>query len=48
MRFTYVESRVFADDTHLYAVTIESEVVPNKPLRSEEYTEILVSMKVTQ
>jgi hypothetical protein len=48
VRFTYVDSRVFADDTHLYAVTVETEVAPNKPLRQNELTEILVSMKVTQ
>lgn len=46
LRFTYVESRVFADDTHLYAVTIETEVAPNKPLRAEAVTEITSSMKV--
>jgi len=45
-RFTYVETRVFADDTHLYAVTIQSEVTPNKPLRTDDITEVLVSMKV--
>lgn len=48
LRFTYVESRVFADDTHLYAVTIETEVAPNKPLRTEAVTEITTSMKVGQ
>ena len=48
MRFTYVDTRVFADDTHLYAVTVESEVAPNKPLRQNELTEIIVSMKVSQ
>lgn len=47
-RFTYVESRVFADDTHLYAVTIETEVAPNKPLRTDDLTLVTVSMKVTQ
>ena len=46
MRFTYVDSRVFADDTHLYVVTVETEVAPNKPLRTNELTEILMSMKV--
>jgi len=45
-RFLYVETRVFADDTHLYAVTIQSEVTPNKPLRTDDITEVLVSMKV--
>jgi hypothetical protein len=48
MRYTYVESRVFADDHHLYAVTVEYEVAPNKPSRTNELTEIMVSMKVTQ
>jgi len=45
-RFLYVETRVFSDDTHLYAVTIQSEVTPSKPLRTNEITEVLVSMKV--
>jgi hypothetical protein len=48
MRFTYVESRVFADDTHLYVVTYETEVAPNKPLRQDDLTEVMVSMKVSQ
>jgi hypothetical protein len=47
-RFTYVDTRVFADDTHLYAVTVETEVTPQKPVRQNELTEIIVSMKVTQ
>jgi hypothetical protein len=45
-RYAYVESRVFADDTHLYAVTIETEVTPAKPLRTDSITEVLISMKV--
>lgn len=48
MRYTYVDSRVFADDTHLYAVTVETEVAPNKPLHVEAVTEVITSMKVTQ
>lgn len=48
LRYTYVESRVFADDSHLYAVTIETEVAPNKPLRVEAVTEVMTSMKVIQ
>ena len=45
-RFTYVETRVFSDDTHLYAVTIQTEVTPSKPLRTDAITEVLISMKV--
>lgn len=48
MRYTYVDSRVFADDTHLYAVTIETEVAPNKPLRVQAVTDVITSMKVIQ
>lgn len=47
-RFTYVESRVFVDDKGLYAVTIETEVTPAKPLRVNEVTEVMASMKVSQ
>jgi hypothetical protein len=47
-RFTYVESRVFADETHLYAVTIETEVTSTKPLRTDSVTEVMASMKVSQ
>ena len=47
-RFTYVDTRVFADDTHLFAVTVETEVTTQKPLRQQEVTDILVSMKVAQ
>lgn len=46
--FTYVETRVFADETRLYAVTIQSEVTPSQSLRTTEYTEILSSMRVSQ
>jgi len=45
-RYTYVESRILADDSHLYAVTIETEVSSIKPLRVKELTEIFSSMKV--
>ena len=48
IRFTYVESRVFADESHLYAVTIETEVAPNKLLRTDDLTEVMASMKVTK
>lgn len=47
-RFTYVESRVFVDDSRLYAVTVTMEVTGKQPLNTEAVTEILTSMKVSK
>jgi len=48
MRYTYVESRVVASPTHIFYVTVETEVAPNKPLHTETVTQIITSMKVTK
>jgi len=48
MRYTYVESRVVASPTNIFYVTVETEVVPNKPLHTETVTQIITSMKVTK
>lgn len=47
-RYSYVETRVFVDDTRLYAVTVSIEVTPQRELNTDAVTEIMSSMKVTK
>jgi hypothetical protein len=48
-RYTYVESRVFAEKNKLYFITVESNVNDNNPeqvLKTADLAEIFASMKV--